>query len=55
MLEKVYQDEAGDQDWLVRGRDHWPVLILAVGFLLTLAWNGLLIWGAYVGLAWLLG
>ena len=33
--------------------DYWPVLMLVVGGVLTLAWTGFLLWAAIQAVSWL--
>ena len=54
MGEQLSHNEAADQDWRPRTDDVWPVLVLATGGVLTLAWCAFLLWAASQAVLWLL-
>jgi hypothetical protein len=54
MVHTSYRNEATSKPLRVKAREHWPVLVLATGGVLTLAWSALLLWAASTTFLWLI-
>ena len=54
MLEKLYQNAPAEPGSRLRIHDNWPVLVLAAGLVLTLAWSGFLLWALSTVIRWLI-
>jgi hypothetical protein len=54
MVHTSYRNEATSKTLLVKAGEHWPILVLAAGGGLTLAWSALLLWAASATFLWLI-
>ena len=54
MVQDLYQNEAMGQNLRPKALDLWPVLVLATGGALTLAWWAFLLWAASQAVLWLM-
>ncbi len=54
MVHTSYRNEATSKPLSAKAREHWPVLVLAAGGALTLAWSALLLWAASATFLWLI-